>query len=82
MFGDRIKGRIRWTERWDGGRDFGKRQLKLGPGGRFWEWSAKLVQWKLPGIYEGDPNEDSHSWGTLSPKWPPLVARRNVQWWD
>jgi hypothetical protein len=23
-----------------------------------WRWCGSLVQWKLPGSYEGDPNED------------------------
>lgn len=28
-------------------------------GGSFVEWCGNLVQWKLPGMYEGDPCEDS-----------------------
>lgn len=28
-------------------------------GGGTWGWSGNLVQWKLLGIYDGDPPEDS-----------------------
>ena len=37
-----------------------------------WNWGplavhcGNLVLWKLPGIYEGDPNEDSQEWGIWS----------------
>jgi hypothetical protein len=28
-------------------------------GRNIWNWCRNLVQWKLPRIYEYDPNEDS-----------------------
>ena len=48
---DQIVGKIRQVERmgregWNGGSTLD-------------EWCGNLVQWKLLGIYEGDPNEDS-----------------------
>lgn len=35
-----------------------------------WKPSAE----KLPGITEGDPNEDCYQWGILSLNWPCLIA--------
>ena len=35
-------------------------------------WCGHLWQWTLPGIYKGDPSEN-----TLS-----FVARQGFQWWN
>lgn len=48
-------GRIRGMERWDGW----EAQRKIdGIGGPLGVKFGKLVPWKLPQAYEGDPNED------------------------
>jgi len=40
--------------RWSKGREYRRRWLELG-----WHLRGSVEQWKLPGIYESNPNEGS-----------------------
>lgn len=42
-------------------------------------WWGKTVQWKLPGISDIGPSENSKEWTISSLNWPSFVARQGFQ---
>lgn len=63
---------MRWRERIP--RD------RPGTGGGHSRDDVERVQWKLSGIYEGDPIEDSSQWEIWSLN-PPSSLTRQDFWW-
>lgn len=45
------------------------------------EWCRNLAQWKLSGIYEGNPSGTPKN-AENEPNGQSFVARQAFQWWD